>query len=178
LCSVRPIAAAAQTPPAGALTASGRAVDEEERPLEKIVVKLLPALGPLQLARIELGLEEPPEALATTTTDAQGRFAVAAPVPGVYVLELADEDRYTGGLASRRPIMLVEDVELGALELARLRKVEVVVRGDGGAPVEGARVRVAEPSSERLPLPPRRPTSADARACSCRRFPASPEGSR
>ena len=59
------------------------------------------------------------------------------------MLELASRDLGSGGQVGRRPLLVAEDLELGAVPLVRARRVEVVVRSADGAPVAGARVATA-----------------------------------
>jgi protocatechuate 3,4-dioxygenase beta subunit len=159
-------AGAAQTPlapqakrteqaPRQSVPISGRAVDREgrvaeNRVAENIVAKLLPAVDAYRRGRIELGLENLPEPVATATADAAGRFLVAAPGPGLWVLELASAELSSGGHFSRQSLLVSEELELGAVRVARWRRVEVVVR-TGGTPVPGARVVPASAQWADLP---------------------------
>ena len=123
---------AALFPPAlfaGPLAVRGTVLDAAGTPLAGARAELLPVPSSYEQGRLRLAGAEP-AALATTTTDALGRYALAAPGPGVFTVRLGA----AGAVPLQSPpLPLVEDAELPPAAPPPDAGAALVVRGGGWA---------------------------------------------
>jgi len=156
--------------PAGARgpAVSGRVVGEGGAPLAGAAVALYPhETVHAGLARRLAGPDDPPAAAAARTGE-DGRFRLAAPEAGMWVLSVAAPGRAS---AESELTPLLADEELGDLALPPAEEVRIEVRDAAGRPMAGARVEGREGGAPWRPVrstlqPPlhRARTGADGRA--------------
>jgi len=131
-------AAPAAVPAAGAggPDVAGRVVDLDGEPLAGATVELRAReTVHAELSRRLAG--EVPRPVAATTAGEDGRFRLAAPTAGMWVLSFAAP----GFAAAELELTpLLADEELGDLALPPAEEVRVAVRDPAGRPVAGARV--------------------------------------
>ena len=116
------------------ISISGQFVGEEGRGIAGVKVEVVPLASSAD--------SRPP--LATTSSDASGRFRLEIPEPGMWGV-LAHAQGYIPLETELAP--LVEPADLPPVRLKTAPQVEVRVVGEDGSPLAGARVR-AEPKDQ------------------------------
>src|SRR6185295_5002668 len=85
-----------------------------------------------------------PKAASRAVTDAQGRFVLAAPTPGLFKVRVQASGYVPAELALEP---LIEPVDLPDAEMALDAGLAVKVVGADGKPIAGARIRLAPPEA-------------------------------
>ena len=130
---------------AAAIAVSGRVLAPGGAPLAGAWVVLLPYPDRYRADLVRLGLAPPERPAATDHTDDQGAFRLLAPGDGMWRVEVSTPGRVT----MVHPVPgLVEDTDLGPVELAPGAELVVTVTDPGGRPAAGARVAVESPAAE------------------------------
>jgi protocatechuate 3,4-dioxygenase beta subunit len=119
-----------------AVAVTGRVVDRGGSPLGNVHVELQPVLSRYESGLRETEGEDPAAPVASSVTDAGGRFALHAPTPGMWRVVVAAD-----GFVPRQNLLLplLEDVELPAVELRVLSEVQSrfpIASPGGWEPVE------------------------------------------
>lgn len=148
------------------LTAGGRVLDRQNRPVSGARVELQPTVASDAVARIR-ALRDPDPALSRkTSTDGTGRFEILNLAAGAFDLSV----RAAGFAEARIPRIEIQDgpgpVDLGTVMLEGEAAVRGLVRSNDGRPVEGAEIRIV-PSE---PLPGDSSTAPDALSDAAGRF--------
>ncbi len=131
----------------------GQAVSAGE-PVAGARVTLRPMVGHWRLGAQFLGLAAPPAAEEETETDAEGRFEVVAPAAGFWSVRLEAERSARRGATQRLAPLerllldVVDDRELGSLELLPAEALEIAVTDAEGRPLE-ARLSVFRTANAR-----------------------------
>jgi len=122
---------------------SGRVLGPGGGPLAEAEVLLLPTLDPVAMAKLaDTGALPKPASKAVT--DAQGRFALGAPAPGLFKVRVQASGYVPAELALEP---LIEPIDLPDAEMAVDAGLTVKVVGSDGKPLTGARVRLTPPES-------------------------------
>lgn len=113
---------------------TGRVVGAGGGPPPGTRVELLPGWSEYYQGLVDLGLLDPPEPVQTATPDETGAFALTAPAPGVWTLQVTAP----GLVAMERALRpIVQALELRPVELLPDEGVEAQVLDPGGRPLPG-----------------------------------------
>jgi uncharacterized GH25 family protein len=119
------------------IAVGGQALDPEGKPAAGVGVELIEVPSPFAHQQLQLQGKSLPDPVKTAKTDAQGRFRLSAPRPGMWTV-LVRERGYLPTQMSLTP--LLEPTELPPLTLARDKPLAVRILDRQGRPVAGARV--------------------------------------
>ena len=127
----------------GEISVAGRVLAPGGGPLAEAEVLLLPTPDPVVQAKLaDTGAL--PKPVSKAVTDAQGRYALSAPTPGLFKVRV-QASGYVPSEIALEP--LIEPIDLPDSEMAVDAGLAVKVLGADGKPLAGARIRLTPPES-------------------------------
>ncbi|HVR96557.1 MAG TPA: carboxypeptidase regulatory-like domain-containing protein, partial [Thermoanaerobaculia bacterium] len=119
------------------ITVGGQMLDSKGKPAAGVGVELIEVPAPFAAQQLQLQGKPLPDPTATVKSDAQGRFRLAVPRPGMWTVVV----RERGSLPVQANLTpLLESTELPPLTLGRDTPLRLRVLDRQGRPVAGARV--------------------------------------
>lgn len=119
---------------------TGALLDAAEAPLQGARIELLPVASNFEAGRLRLEGRDLPAPVTTARGDAQGRFTLEAPRPGVWKVVVREDGTVP---MQYGPFLLLEDEELPPARLPREAALRVRIVTESGQPAVGVWVFAA-----------------------------------